>query len=435
MSWVSTILAGILADNEGIGAPICEENMRRGSNLHALGGFNQTVVLDTIRRTPAGLSRVEIAEQTGLSAQTVSNVSRRLLDAGVIREAGIRNLGVGKPRTILQLDPSGHYAIGVHIDPAVITYVLLNIEGHVLAHATTRTPSAADPGVVITEMRDSVEAIIASAGIERQRVLGVGIASPGPIDMNLGVVLDPPLLSNWHGVALRDELERATGFFVLLEKDVTAAAVGELWKSTGADYDDFLFFYYGTGVGVGLVLGREVVRGPTKNAGDAGHIVVDPAGPQCRCGRRGCLGDAISPVTIVNSAVERGLIQVPGETPHTSAIDAGFSQVAVLAHAGNPAAIELLDEVARYMAEAIVTIVNLLDLNRVVFGGPYWERVADLLLDRVPAVINGSTALVTLRPVTVTGSTIGADVAAVGAACLVLDATLSPRSATLFISS
>lgn len=105
--------------------------MRRGSNLHALGSFNQTVVLDTIRRTPDGLSRVEIAEQTGLSAQTVSNVSRRLLDTGVIREAGIRNLGVGKPRTILQLDPSGHYAIGVHIDPAVLTFVLLNMEGEI----------------------------------------------------------------------------------------------------------------------------------------------------------------------------------------------------------------------------------------------------------------------------------------------------------------
>ena len=409
--------------------------MRRGSNLHALGGFNQTVVLDTIRRTPAGLSRVEIAEQTGLSAQTVSNVCRRLLDAGVIREAGIRNLGVGKPRTILQLDPSGHYAIGVHIDPAVITYVLLNIEGHVLAHTETRTPSAADPGAVITEMRNSVEAIIVSAGIDRQRVLGVGIASPGPIDMNLGVVLDPPLLTNWHGVALRDELQRATGFFVLLEKDVTAAAVGELWKRTGADHDDFLFFYYGTGVGVGMVLSREVVRGPTRNAGDAGHIMVDPTGPLCRCGRRGCLGDAISPVTIVSSAIARGVIPTPGETLDTAAIDAGFSQVAALARTGDPAATALLDDVARYMAEAIVTIVNLLDLDQVVFGGPYWERVSDFLLDKVPEVINGSTALVTLRPVSVTGSTIGDDVAAVGAACLVLEATLSPRSATLFISA
>lgn len=75
-------------------------------------------------------------------------------------------------------------------------------------------------------MSRSIEAIIVSSDIDRRRVLGVGIASPGPIDMTRGVVLDPPLLTNWHGVALRDELESATGFFVLLEKDVTAAAVG-----------------------------------------------------------------------------------------------------------------------------------------------------------------------------------------------------------------
>lgn len=408
--------------------------MRRGSNLHALGGFNQTVVLDTIRRTPEGLSRVEIAEQTGLSAQTVSNVSRRLLDAGVIREAGIRNLGVGKPRTILQLDPSGHYSIGVHIDPAVLTFVLLNIEGEILTHTTRRTPSAADPGAVISLMRDSIEEIILSSGIDRERVLGVGIASPGPIDMARGVVMDPPLLTSWHGVALRDELETATGLFVLLEKDVTAAAVGELWKSTGSDRDDFLYFYYGTGVGVGLVLDREVVRGPTSNAGDAGHIVVDPTGPVCRCGRRGCLGDAISPVTIVRSAIDRGVIEDPGAELDTAFIDEAFSRVALLARGGDDRALGLIDNIARDVAEAIVTIVNLLDLDQVVLGGPYWGRVSDFLLARMPELINGSAALATLRRVSVTGSRIGDDGAAVGAACLVLDATLTPRSATLFIS-
>ncbi|CAD5997135.1 ROK family transcriptional regulator [Agreia sp. COWG] len=408
--------------------------MRRGSNLHALGSFNQTVVLDTIRRTPDGLSRVEIAEQTGLSAQTVSNVSRRLLDTGVIREAGIRNLGVGKPRTILQLDPSGHYAIGVHIDPAVLTFVLLNMEGEILTHTTSRTPSAADPSAVISLMSRSIEAIIVSSDIDRRRVLGVGIASPGPIDMTRGVVLDPPLLTNWHGVALRDELESATGFFVLLEKDVTAAAVGELWKSAGSERDDFLYFYYGTGVGVGMVLGREVVRGPTNNAGDAGHIVVDPRGPVCRCGRRGCLGDAISPERIVRSAISGGVIRDPGRDLDLVFIDEAFSRVASLAYDGDEKALALLEDVARDVSEAIVTIVNLLDLDHVVLGGPYGGRVSGFLLDRLPELINGSAALATLRPVRVTGSSIGNDGSAVGAACLVLDATLTPRSANLFIS-
>jgi predicted NBD/HSP70 family sugar kinase len=408
--------------------------MQRGSNLRALGGFNQTVVLDTIRRTQAGLSRVEIAEQTGLSAQTVSNVSRRLLDAGIIREAGIQNLGVGKPRTILQLDPSGHYAIGVHIDPAVTNYVLLNIDGEILAHSATHTTASVDPATVISEMRDSIERIIEESQIDRSRVLGVGIASPGPIDVSRGLVLDPPLLTNWHGVALRDELEKATGLFVLLEKDVTSAAVAELWTSTGHERDDFVFFYYGTGVGVGLVLGREVVRGTTSNAGDAGHIIVDPDGPVCRCGRRGCLGDAVSPETIVGSAIAAGILERPDTALDTAVVDECFSRVAELAHAGDERARDLLDGVAHHLADAIVTIVNLLDIPQVVFGGPYWQRIAPAVSSRVAELINGSPALVATRPVTVAGSSVGDNVAAVGAACLVLDATLSPRSSTLYIS-
>jgi len=408
--------------------------MRRGSNLQALGGFNQTVVMDTIRRSPAGLSRVEIAEQTGLSTQTVSNVARRLLNTGVVREAGVQNLGVGKPRTILELDPSSHYAIGVHLDPAVVTYVVLDMDGQIVSHATTLTPSPVDPLAVIIAMRDAIEAIILASGIDRARLLGLGIASPGPIDVVRGIVLDPPLLPNWHGVELREELEKATGFYVVLEKDVTAAAVAEQWTSPGRDRDDFMFFYYGTGLGVGLVLGREVLRGPTNNAGDAGHIIVDPEGDFCRCGRRGCLGDAISPETLVRAGIAEGIIHAPETGLDTTAVEAGLSRLVSLCTAGDAGAILLIDGMVRNLAAGIVTIANLLDLNRVVFGGPYWDLVSDAVLKRLPEVINDSRALVITRPVVVCESAIGNDVAAVGAACLVLDSALSPRSSTLVIS-
>lgn len=404
--------------------------MRRGTNSHALGGFNQTVVLDTIRRTPGGLSRVEIAERTGLSAQTVSNVTRRLLTAGVIRDAGQQILGVGKPRTILELVPAGGYSLGVHIDPAVVTYVVLDLGGRIVAHASTSRPDQ-----IVEGLSRSIEAIITSSGIDRDRLLGVGIATPGPVDIERGVVLDPPLLEGWHHVALRDALAESTGLPVLLEKDVTAAAVAELWTSEGRERDDFVFFYFGTGTGVGLALGHEIVRGATNNAGDAGHILVDRDGPECTCGRRGCLGQAIMPRTLVEVAIARGVLTAPPGPLDTDTIDQGFTELAALAGLGDGKAIEILEELARRVAVAVVTIVSLLDLDCVVFGGPYWTRVSEFLLSRLPGLINSSTALVTTQPVAVLGSTIGDDVAAVGAACLVLDNALSPRTSALIISA
>ncbi|MBG6239468.1 putative NBD/HSP70 family sugar kinase [Mycetocola sp. CAN_C7] len=406
--------------------------MRRGTNVHALGGFNQTVVLDTIRRTRDGLSRVEIAQQTGLSAQTVSNVSRRLLDSGIIVEGGQQIKGVGKPRTILQLDPTGCFAIGVHIDPAVITYVMLDLDGRVVARSSTRTPSDVRPERVIDEMSESVENLIVSSAVERERILGVGIAAPGPVDLDRGVVLDPPLLEGWHVVALRNALAEATGLLVLLEKDVTAAAVAELWTSKAHERDDFMFFYYGTGVGVGLALGHEVVRGATKNSGDAGHIIVDPGGAVCSCGRRGCLGDAIMPKRLVELALERGVL-APTEREAPD-VDGALVELAERAAAGDEGAARIFQNLAECVAVAVVTIANLLDLDRVVFGGPYWAPVSRLVMARLPDLINSSPALVTTHPVAIAESTAGDDVAAVGAACLVLDNVLSPRPSALLIS-
>lgn len=212
---------------------------------------------------------------------------------------------------------------------------MLNIDGQILARTALRTPSAADPTAIIAEMRDWIEAIITAAGIDRGRVLGVGTASPGPIDADRGIVLDPPLLANWHGIALREELEKSTGLFVLLEKGVTTAALAEVWKSAGDERDDFVFFHYGTGTDVGFVLCREVIRGPSNNAGEAGHILVDPGGPVCRCGRRGYLGDTTSPEAIVTRAIAWGLIDAPGKVLETAVIDACFSRVAALANAGD----------------------------------------------------------------------------------------------------
>ncbi len=283
---------------------------RRGANLPSIGGFNRTVVLDAVRRSPDGLSRVELAASTGLSAQTVSNVTRFLIEAGMIVESGTVVAGRGKPRTILRLEAASRYAVGVHVDPAVVTYVLLDLAGSVVAETTTSTPSADDPAEVVRTIATAVDGLVADAGVAVDSVLGVGIASPGPIDVDAGVVLDPPFLPRWRDVPLRDALAEATGFPVLLEKDVTAAVVGEMFLAGESSARNFAFVYFGTGFGVGLVVDHEPVRGVGSNAGDAGHIMVDQgalAGTPDGSGPRGEVGAAVAPARLVEVARDRGL--------------------------------------------------------------------------------------------------------------------------------
>ncbi|MCT9622397.1 ROK family transcriptional regulator [Curtobacterium sp. C2H10] len=408
---------------------------RRGANLPSIGGFNRTVVLDAVRRSPDGLSRVELASRTGLSAQTVSNVTRFLIEAGMIAESGTVVSGRGKPRTILRLEAGSRYAVGVHVDPAVVTYVLLDLAGTVVASSTTSTPTADDPSEVVRTIATAIDELVSGARVDVEAVLGVGIASPGPIDVDAGVVLDPPFLPRWRDVPLRDALAEATGYPVLLEKDVTAAVVGEMFLAGESSARNFAFVYFGTGFGVGLAVDHEPVRGVGSNAGDAGHIMVDQgslAGTPDGEGTRGEVGAAVAPDRLVHIAQARGLA-LGGAPADVAAVDRAWDALGAAIDTEDPVAVGLAAEAGTVMGNAVVLIVNLLDIDRVVFGGPFWSRIASAALPAAREAIVGSPLLVPKHPVVVTESGRGADVAAVGAACLVLDAALSPRASTLLI--
>lgn len=407
--------------------------MSRGTNLPAIGGFNQTVILDLIRRTQDGLSRVEIAGKTGLSTQTISNVTRRLLDDDLIVEAGKHIQGRGKPRVILQLNPESRYAIGVHIDPTIITYVVLDLRGWVVAHEQARTPEASSPDEVVRAMAESVDKLIDAAGVDRARVLGIGIASPGPIDSERGLVVDPPLLDGWRMVPLRDAIAKATGFPVVLEKDVNAAAVAELWIRGNESDADFAFFYLGTGIGIGFALEGNVLRGASGNAGEGGTMVVSSRElPPNR--KSEMIGHLATPQYLVEQAVEAGVL-VEAPNPHDlAAIDDSYTLLVELADGGDQAAGAVLDRAARFIGSVLVSIVNLLDLDEIVFGGPHWSRVADRFRGVIADMMANSPDRVTHHRVLLKDSVVGEDVAAVGAACLVLDTSLSPRASSLLIT-
>ncbi|GAA3922551.1 ROK family transcriptional regulator [Microbacterium invictum] len=408
---------------------------RRGANQPRVGGYNQAVILDQIRRA-GGLSRVELAAATGLSAQTVSNISQRLLDAGIIEEAGRTSGtagGPGKPRTTLRLVGSSRHAVGVHLDPSVLTIVLLAIDGTVVASHRRPTPSANAPTRTMRLITREIEKLLDASGVERDSVVGVGIAAPGPIDAERGVIVDPPNLGGWHRVPLRDAVAEATGLPVVLDKDVTAAAVAERWVDAAAAAQSFAFLYMGTGLGMGLMLGDDVVRGGSGNAGEIGHIVTDPQGPVCSCGMRGCIAVSCTPASLVAEAEDLGILPATrvGSDPRT--IDDAFTALVKLAGRGHVGALGVLERAAERIARALAVVCNLLDVDRVIIGGPAWSRLAPWFERQVPEVLSGLLVARGLHHVEIVGTSLGEDVGAIGAACLVLDEALTPRPTSLLV--
>ncbi|MEV6283654.1 ROK family transcriptional regulator [Kribbella sp. NPDC051770] len=426
--------------------------VRRGTNLDRVGGFNDSVVLDAIRRADQLLSRVELAAATGLSGQAISNITRRLLDAGLVREAGRqKNAGLGKPRTLLELEPTGQYAVGVHLDPAVVTVVVLDLTGEIVARRRAETevvaayaqhsppprettaPSRDDPDALISGIAAMVEEVITEAGAPRDRIVGLGIAAPGPIDVERGAVVDPPNLTAWHRVPLRDALRDRTGLPVLLDKDVTAAASAEKWAGGPNGRGSFVFFYLGTGIGAGLVIADEVVRGTSGNVGEIGHVIVDPDGPLCFCGRRGCVGETSQPRYLVQQAVHSGFIARGINLDDRHAVDVAFAELCATAADQPGAAREIVTALAGRIAKVVEDIANLLDLERVVFGGPHWDRLAPFFGDSIRETLRERFLVRSVHPFDVAGTALGADVGAVGAASLVLDHTFSPNPSVLLL--
>ncbi len=397
-----------------------------------MGDFNLTVILDAIRRSTGGLSRVELAQIVGLSPQTISNISRRLLDQNLIVEAGKEGSGPGKPRTILRLNPRGMYAVGVHLDPAVITFVVLDLVGDVVKHSRIATPAGAPP-VVIAAIADEIKALIKESAVDPGKIAGLGVAAPGPIDLDEGAVVDPPLLNGWHRVHLRDALAEATGLETLVDKDVTSAAVAETWAGGASGTGSFIFMYMGTGIGCGIVMNDEVVRGTSGNAGEIGHIIVDPGGPACDCGLNGCVKSSAIPQVLVTEAEEQGVIEGGRQGSDGPEVQESFARLCDAADAGDERALAIIDRSAVLVSRAVAVVTNTLDVERVVFGGPFWGRLASRYLDRVPPLLASNSAANSIHGIEVVGTGVGEDVGAIGAACLVLEHTLAPRAQRLLL--
>jgi len=402
--------------------------MLRGTNLPRLGDYNQAVILDLIRREP-GASRADLQRSSGLASQTVSNIARRLIDAGMVRECEPTEVIRGRPSIPLAVNADGAFAVGVHVDPARLTLVLVDVAGQVRRRQQLRMPQTSSPNELTSLIAVSTGRLIREFGIAREKVLGLGIAVPGPLDVRTGVVLQPPQLPTWRDVHLRADLHDATGMPVLLDKDVTAAATAELRHSHDPD---FLFLYLGSGVGASVVIGGQVLRGVTNNIGEIGDILVDPAAEDLGWGgRRGGLAAACVPEALVIQAAQAGLMPLPDVHDYL-ALDDACTLLSQLAADGDARAAALLDRAARRVAAGIGVLVNFLDVPRVVLGGPTWTRLSSAFLPVMEEAVRAEL-VVPRDSLAVVGSALSEQIAAQGAAELVMDHFLAPHASVLLM--
>ena len=251
---------------------------------------NRRVLLHALR-VHGPLSRAELARATSLTPQAVANIVEDLIGAGLVREAGRRKSPRGQPPIAIEIAKDGGYAVGVRIDATHYHAVAADLGGELLEMREGLSPNGPE-----VDWLAFVSEIKASFTIRfgAERCLGLGLVTPGPFDVDWPGVPTPGAIPALQRRSVADDLATLTSTDVQLENDATAAALGEQLYGEARDLRDFFYIFIGEGIGGGIVVNGEPYRGNRGNAGEFGHLIVDPHGPRCYCGNRGCLGEYLS---------------------------------------------------------------------------------------------------------------------------------------------
>src|SRR6476659_4070828 len=257
---------------------------------HVLSGRAETPTQSrilTFVRDEGPLSRMDLAARLNVSRTTVAAEVGRLVELGLAEDGGPAASRGGRRSTLVDLD-AGLRFVGIELGATSMRIAVTDGRLGVLARASA--PDAdirRGPELVLAEAIELTRKLLAEQGGDRPAGIGIGV--PGPVDFHAGVPVSPPIMPGWDGYPVRDALSRELGSPVLLDNDVNVMALGEQHTGVARSADDFLFVKIGTGIGCGIVVARRLYRGADGCAGDIGHIRLDPNGPVCACGNRGCL--------------------------------------------------------------------------------------------------------------------------------------------------
>jgi len=329
-------------------------NLPRG-NRDLIRSINRSILLNAIKLQGA-ISRADLAHLTGLSPATVTAITGELITSGLVFEKETGDSNGGRPPILLALNPRGGFVVGVKLMENHAVGALTDLNATVLVKDTIDLPDE-NLNAVIDKLVTLVNHLIRQSDIRMQQLLGVGIGLAGVVDSAHGILRQSPFFG-WKNTPLRDLLQTRLRVPIYIDNDVNTLTLGEKWFGNGLPVDNFVVVTIGRGIGMGMVINGEIYRGKSGGAGEFGHIVVDPAGPLCDCGKRGCLESFISDRALVTAA--RKLV---------SKDVADFDDLIARAQAGNQAAINILAEAGTMLGREIANLVNMLDPKLILIGG------------------------------------------------------------------
>jgi len=335
--------------------------------------INQQIVLGLLR-SHHGMSRAELARRLGMQRSAVGRIVSALIAQGLVCEGPARSTARGRPSTLLHLDSRERCAVAVDVRVTRTHLAVTDLVGREISPVDS-FPTDLDPRDFVEHLAHEVRRLLAEnpgAG----RCQGVGVAFPGMLDRSGDVVVHAPALG-WRDVALREPLATSLGLPVVMENAVKAWALAQVWALRGEPRSgDMVFVNVSDGVGVGVVIGGEVLRGRHNVAGEFGHLPLSVDGPRCACGAAGCWEAYVSNLATLARYVGRPV--EPGQPVPAEVARLTVEDVVARARGGDARALAALLATAHYLGLGLASIVNALDPERVYIGGEIsaaWDLV------------------------------------------------------------
>jgi glucokinase-like ROK family protein len=385
---------------------------------------NLSLVLRNIHNE-APLSRAQLAVMTGLNKSTVSSLVEDLLARGLVHEIGMNSMGAGRPATLLEINPVAGGIVGVELGVDFVAVALMNFGGKVIWRQIEKADPFDEQAKTIKQTIDLADQAIAKCRKMKLRLLGLGLAVPGTVDLQEGVLVYSPNL-RWHNVPLRKIFSEHTGLKVFIENDANAAGVAEHLFGVMRQTKDFIFVYAGVGIGGGLFLNGKLYRGHNGFAGEIGHISTAENGSEeaCQCGTIGCWETYANQRAVIRR-VEEGLKYgrstiIPQMMTERNETGITVEIVKQAADAGDREALDTFSDVGRAMGLGIAGLVNIFNPEKIVIGGTL-SMASGYFLPAVVEAVSKRALNPVMKKTEIIPSVFGYDASLFGAVAIVVE--------------
>lgn len=391
------------AQREPVGGRWIQVNRMADQTL--IKNINKYIVLNRIRfQSP--ISRTQISIATGLNKATVSVMIEELIQEGLVLEVGQGQSRVGRRPIMLLFNAKVGTVLGVNLDVEYVRVVATDLAAQVQASYSRSLPKGLQPNEVIDTVVDCISEVETELPPSRYGVIGIGIGVPGLVDYQRGIVLRAPHLT-WENIPLRSILETRLKKPVFVDNEANAGALGEKLYGQGRYASSLLYVSAGTGIGVGIVMGGELIRGEAGMAGEFGHMCIDQHGPRCSCGNLGCWELYAS-----EQALAQAYQKLSGQ-------ELEFEAILKRYRASEPHAVQAFHTIGQALGLGVASLINGLNPAMVIVGNRLAEGGASIV-DSVQQAIRERCLIAPFSKVHVQLSSLGMDACSIGSAALVI---------------